>query len=175
MNMQDAWVLPLLPAAAFVVLALFGPYLPRKGDWIAVLAIGAVFVLTLPIIADFTDALALQGQDFAGVANSIQWMEVPGHLELNFGVHVDAITIVMLVVVSFVGFMVQVYSLGYMKGDARYGWYYAVISLFVASMLALVLADKRLFIAGPADLVDEEQAKGRLTDAATKKQIAAQL
>ncbi len=144
--MQDAWVLPLLPAAAFVVLALFGPYLPRKGDWIAVLAIGAVFVLTLPIIADFTDALALQGEEFAGVANSIQWMEVPGHLELNFGVHVDAITIVMLVVVSFVGFMVQVYSLGYMKGDARYGWYFAVISLFVASMLALVLADNFLLL-----------------------------
>ena len=146
MGMSDAWVLPLLPAAAFVVLALFGPYLPRKGDWIAVLAIGAVFVLTLPIIADFTDALALQGEDFAGVANSIQWMEVPGHLELNFGVHVDAITIVMLVVVSFVALMVQVYSLGYMKGDARYGWYYAVISLFVASMLALVLADNFLLL-----------------------------
>ena len=39
MNMSDAWVLPLLPAAAFVVLALFGPYLPRKGDWLAILAI----------------------------------------------------------------------------------------------------------------------------------------
>ncbi len=146
MGMTDAWVLPLLPAAAFVVLALFGPYLPRKGDWLAVLAIGSVFVLTLLIVADFTDALALQGEDFAGVTNSIQWMEVPGYLELNFGVHVDAITIVMLVVVSFVAFMVQVYSLGYMKGDARYGWYYAVISLFVASMLALVLADNFLLL-----------------------------
>ncbi|MCH8009102.1 MAG: NADH-quinone oxidoreductase subunit L [Chloroflexi bacterium] len=146
MNMSDAWVLPLLPAAAFVVLALFGPYLPRKGDWLAILAIGAVFVLTFPIIADFTAALALEGEAFAGVANSIQWMEVPGHLELNFGVHVDGITIVMLVVVSFVALMVQVYSLGYMKGDARYGWYYAVISLFVASMLALVLADNFLLL-----------------------------
>ena len=146
MGMSDAWVLPLLPAAAFVVLALFGPYLPRKGDWLAILAIGAVFVLTFPIIADFTNALALEGEAFAGVANSIQWMEVPGHLELNFGVHVDGITIVMLVVVSFVALMVQVYSLGYMKGDARYGWYYAVISLFVASMLALVLADNFLLL-----------------------------
>jgi NADH-quinone oxidoreductase subunit L len=146
MNMQDAWVLPLLPAGAFVLLALFGPYLPRKGDLIAILAMGAVFVLTILITVDFTDALAAQGEAFAGVSNSIQWMEVPGHLELNFGVHVDAITIVMLIVVSFVALMVQVYSLGYMKGDARYGWFYAVISLFVASMLALVLSDNFLLL-----------------------------
>jgi len=74
MNMSDAWVLPLLPAAAFVVLALFGPYLPRKGDWIAILAMGPVFVLTLLITAYCTAALAAQGEEFAGVANSIQWM-----------------------------------------------------------------------------------------------------
>ena len=146
MGMSDAWILPLLPAAAFVLLALFGPYLPRKGDWLAILAMGSVFVLTILIVADFTDALALLGEDFPGVSNSIQWMEVPGHLELRFGIHVDAITIVMLVVVSFVALMVQVYSLGYMKGDSRYGWYYAVISLFVASMLALVLADNFLLL-----------------------------
>jgi len=146
MNMQDAWVLPLLPAAAFVVLALFGPYLPRRGDFLAILAIGATFVLTLPIIADFTDALAMQGEEFVGVANSIRWLEVPGQLELDLGIHVDGLTVVMLVVVSFVAFMVQVYSLGYMKGDERYGWYYAVISLFAASMIALVLADNFLLL-----------------------------
>ena len=106
--MSDAWLLPLLPATAFVALMLFGPYLPRRGDWIAVGAIGGVFVLTLLIIADFTDALAVQGEAFAGVANSVQWLEVPGHLELRLGIHVDAVTIVMLAVVSFVGLMVQV-------------------------------------------------------------------
>ena len=62
MGMSDAWLLPLLPAAAFVALTLLGPYLPRRGDWIAVGAIGGVFVLTLLIIADFTDALAVQGE-----------------------------------------------------------------------------------------------------------------
>ena len=146
MGMSDAWLLPVLPAGAFVVLALFGPYLPRRGDWLAIAAIFASFVLAFPIIADFTGALAKEGAEFAGVANSIQWLEVPGHLELRLGVHVDGITIVMLVVVSFVALMVQVYSLAYMKGDAHYGWYYAVMSLFVASMLALVLADNFLLL-----------------------------
>ena len=54
MGMSDAWLLPLLPAGAFVILALFGPYLPRRGDWIAVGAIFATFVLVFPIMADFT-------------------------------------------------------------------------------------------------------------------------
>ena len=146
MGMSDAWLLPVLPAAAFVALLLFGPWLPRKGDWLAIVAIFATFVLVFPIIADFTDSLAEQGAEFAGVANSVQWMEVPGFLELRLGVHVDAITIVMLVVVSFVALMVQIYSLGYMKGDSRYGWFYAVLSLFAASMLALVLADNFLLL-----------------------------
>jgi len=53
---------------------------------------------------------------------------------------------VMITVVSFVSLMVQVYSLGYMHGDSRYGWFYAVLSLFAASMLALVLADNFLLL-----------------------------
>jgi NADH-quinone oxidoreductase subunit L len=146
MGMTDAWVLPLLPAGAFVLLLLFGPYLPRKGDWIAILAIGATFALVFLIIADFTDALAKQGAGFAGASNSILWFNAAGALQINLGVHVDGITIVMLVVVSFVSLMVQVYSLGYMHGDARYGWFYAVLSFFAASMLALVLADNFLLL-----------------------------
>ncbi|MCH8995248.1 MAG: hypothetical protein IH959_09840, partial [Chloroflexi bacterium] len=81
MGMSDAWLLPVLPAAAFVALLLFGPWLPRKGDWLAIGAIFATFVLVFPIIADFTNNLAEHGSEFAGVANSVQWMEVPGFLE----------------------------------------------------------------------------------------------
>ena len=146
MGMTDAWVLPLLPGGAFVLLLLLGPYLPRRGDWVAIAAMFATFVLVFPVTADFTDALAQHGAEFAGAANSIQWLEVPGNIELRLGVHVDGITIVMLAVVSFVSLMVQVYSLGYMHGDSRYGWFYAVLSLFAASMLALVLADNFLLL-----------------------------
>jgi NADH-quinone oxidoreductase subunit L len=143
--MTDAWVLPVIPAGAFVALLLLGPYLPRRGDWLAILAMLSAFILVIPIIADFTDALAVD-PEFSGVSNSIEWTNIPGVMELQFGVHVDAITVVMLFVVTFVALMVQVYSLGYMKGDDRYGWFYAIISLFVASMLALVLADNLLLL-----------------------------
>jgi NADH-quinone oxidoreductase subunit L len=146
MGMTDAWVIPLLPAAAFVALLLAGPYLPRKGDWLAIGAMLATFVLALFVVADLTDAIAAQGEEFAGAANSVVWIEIPDILEIDLGVHVDAITVVMLVVVSFVSLMVQVYSLGYMHGDSRYGWFYAILSLFTASMLALVLADNFLLL-----------------------------
>ncbi len=144
--MTDAWLLPVLPGAAFVALVFLGPWLPRKGDWLAILAMLATFVLVWPVVADLTDALVSEGAEFGGVANSIPWLEVPGNLELRLGVYVDPITAVMLVVVSCIALAVQVYSLGYMHGDSRYGWFYAVISLFAASMLALVLADNFLLL-----------------------------
>jgi NADH-quinone oxidoreductase subunit L len=146
MGMTGAWIIPLLPAGAFVLLLLLGPYLPRRGDFIAIGAIFAAFILTFPVTADFTNALAKHGSEFVGASNSIQWFDIPGALHVELGVHVDAITVVMLVVVTFVSLMVQVYSLAYMHGDARYGWFYAVLSLFAASMLALVLADNFLLL-----------------------------
>jgi NADH-quinone oxidoreductase subunit L len=146
-GMTDAWLLPLFPAGAFVILVLAGKYLPRKGDFVAIAGIALSFLLVFPILKDLTGALAEHGvEEFSGVSNSVQWFEVPGNLEIRFGIFVDPITAVMLVVVTFVALMVQVYSLGYMKGEPRYGWFYAVLSLFAASMLSLVLADNFLLL-----------------------------
>jgi NADH-quinone oxidoreductase subunit L len=145
-GMSDAWLIPVLPGAAFVALVLIGNYLPRKGDWLAILAIFSSFVLFFFVAADLTDALARTGREFAGVSNSITWFQVGDVLQVRLGVFVDQIAVVMLAVVTFVCLMVQVYSLGYMKGDSRYGWYYAVMSLFAAAMLTLVLADNFLLL-----------------------------
>ncbi len=159
MGMTHAWVLPLLPAGAFVLLLLLGPYLPRKGDWIAIVAMAATFVLALIVTADFTRELAKQGafecggplghpvcSGFSGAVSSIPWFVAPGATQIDLGIHVDGITVIMLIVVSFVSLMVQVYSLAYMKGDSRYGWFFAVLSFFAASMLGLVLADNFLLL-----------------------------
>ena len=43
MGMDQAWLIPAIPAAAFAILLIFGPYLPRRGDWLAIAAIGAIF------------------------------------------------------------------------------------------------------------------------------------
>ncbi|MCH8814104.1 MAG: NADH-quinone oxidoreductase subunit L [Chloroflexi bacterium] len=143
MGMEQAWLIPALPAAAFVVITLVGKYLPRKGDWVAIGAIAASFVLFFFVLADLLDVVDEPG--FTGGEKSWEWVSF-GDFEIRLGFFTDQITIVMLAVVSFVALMVQIYSVGYMRGDPRYGWYFAVMSLFVAAMLTLVLADNLLLL-----------------------------
>src|SRR3972149_7851078 len=95
-GMSDAWLLPVLPGAPFVVLVLVGNYLPRKGDWLAILAIFGSFVLFFPIAADLTNALADAGEEFAGVSNSTTWFHVGDVLQVRLGVFGDQIGVVML-------------------------------------------------------------------------------
>ncbi len=82
-------------------------------------------------------------------AYGISWLSV-GDTTIAWGVAVDEISVTMLGLVTFVALLVQVYSLGYLKHDGHYdpglGRYYAFHSLFVAAMLALVLADNLLFL-----------------------------
>jgi NADH-quinone oxidoreductase subunit L len=144
MGMEQAWLIPAIPAAAAGILILFGKYLPRKGDWLSVLAIGTSFVLFFFVLHDLTTALA-RGGEFTAVHSGREWLHI-GDFSLRIGFQVDQLTAVMLAVVSFISLMVQVYSLGYMKGDKRYGWYFAVQSMFVAAMLTLVLADNFLLL-----------------------------
>ena len=69
-----------------------------------------------------------------------------GTLTINVGIIVDSLTAVMLVVVSFVSLMVQIYSQGYMHGDPGYNRYYAFMALFTGCMLGLVMSDNLVFM-----------------------------
>ncbi len=142
--MDDVWLLPALPVAAFVILLVLSPWLPRKGDWLAILLMAAAFALVFPVAHDM--ATSIGNGNFHGVERSWQWMKIPGYLEIRMGTFVDQIALVMLFVVTFVSLLVLIYSTGYMRGDRRYGWFYAIISLFAASMLTLVLADNLLLL-----------------------------
>jgi NADH-quinone oxidoreductase subunit L len=138
--MEQVWLIPALPAAAFVVLLLFGKLLPRGGDFVAIGAIAASFVLFFPVLADLLDQT-----EMVGGGKSWEWVRFDG-FEIRLGFFVDQIAIVMLFVVSFVALMVQIYSVAYMRGDPKYGWYFTCMSLFAASMLTLVLADNLLLL-----------------------------
>ncbi len=76
----------------------------------------------------------------------INWVIIDGGLTIHLGLMVDSLTAVMLIVVTVVSLMVQIYSQGYMHGDPGYHRYFAFMSLFTGSMLGLVLADNLLFI-----------------------------
>ncbi|HEY5625905.1 MAG TPA: proton-conducting transporter membrane subunit, partial [Dehalococcoidia bacterium] len=149
MGMDQAWLIPAIPAVAFVILLIAGPYLPRRGDWLAILAIGASFVLVFPVLADLLDQA--DGTHFVAGEKAWEWISfdlagVGETFEIEIGFYVDPITIVMLAVVTLVALMVQIYSIAYMNGDARYGWYFTCISLFAASMLTLVLSNNLLLL-----------------------------
>jgi NADH-quinone oxidoreductase subunit L len=143
-GLDDVWVVPALPVASFVILLLISPWLPRKGDWVAIGLMAAAFVLVL--ITGKNVAGAIGDGGFEGVARHWEWFNVPGFITIEMGTFVDQITLVMLFCVTFIALLVMIYSTGYMKGDRRYGWFYAIISLFVASMLGLVLADNLLLL-----------------------------
>ncbi len=138
---EHAWILAAVPGIAFIVMAATGRKLPRQGDWLAVLCATAVFALFFAVLANFLNL----GDAAWPVLNSIEWTAV-GDFELNMGIAVDQITIVMLGVITTVALMVNIFSVGYMKGEPRYWWYFAVLQLFVASMLMLVLADNLLLL-----------------------------
>ena len=142
MGMEQAWVLPAIPATLFVLIALFNGLMPRRGDFLAILGMATVVALVFVIMVDFTSYFH-DGHFAPGLENeyNFDWINIGnGFFVIEFSTYVDAITMVMLPVVTIVALMVLVYSTGYMHGEPRYGWYFAVLSLFVAAMLTLVLA-----------------------------------
>jgi NADH-quinone oxidoreductase subunit L len=146
-TMEQAWLLPAIMAGSFVVLALLHNYLPRQGDFLAVGAMGVSFVLFLLIAVDLFDQMPAGPGELVDNLSGFTWVQIEQiDFEIRIAFLVDQIAIVMLAAVSLVGLMVFIYSLSYMKGDRRYGWYYAVLSLFVASMMTLVLADNLLLL-----------------------------
>ena len=128
------WAIILAPLAAFTAITLYVRHLPKIAGYLSIAAIAASLVLSLIVLVD------VLGADGHSAIYSHEWFQA-GPLDLTLGVRVDGLTAVMLVVVTSVAFLVQVYSQGYMEGDPGYGRYYAYMSLFITAMLGLVLAD----------------------------------
>ncbi len=134
---QLAWgtlLLPLLAAACVTLFAL------RRPAMSAILSIGAasgVFVLSVGLFA------SLHGAPPREVA--VTWLSVGG-LEIELGLRLDALSLLMLLVVTGVSLTIHVFSLGYMRGDRSAGRYFAGLSLFLFAMLAIVLANNFLFL-----------------------------
>ena len=142
---QLAWLIPAFSFIAFFLVVFLGKFLPGRGVWISILAIGGGFVVFWVVLVGFLGADCPRAFGQATCGFSMEWFTA-GDVELSWGIIVDPLSVVMLGMVTLVGLMIQVYSLGYMKGDPRLGWYFAVHSLFIASMLALVLADNFLLL-----------------------------
>ena len=136
-GLQWAWLAPAACVGAFTALSLFGRYLPWKGPYIAIGAIGFGFVLFWFLLNDLLNGAA---REF-----SATWFEAGGGV-FDLGMTIDPVAMVMMGVITFVSLLVQIYSLGYMRGESRLAWYFAVHSLFVASMLGIVLSNNLLVL-----------------------------
>ena len=136
-GVEWAWVIPVLSASAFVLVALFGRWLPMRGAFVSVAAILLGFVLFWLVLVDLLEN--------GGGTFSAGWL-VLGDVSVTWGVIVDRLSVTMIGLVTFVALLVQVYSIEYMRGEPRYGWYFAAHALFAAAMLALVLADNLVFL-----------------------------
>ncbi len=136
-NETAAWLIPGLPFASFVVSGLIiRPFFNHRAEWAGHITVGSIAVsLALSIWAFISVADAGGNAGFG----SHDWLVVAG-LTIPFGILLDPLTAVMIVAVSGVSLLVQVYSQGYMKGDPGYARYFAYMSLFTASMLGLVRA-----------------------------------
>ena len=131
------WAIFFLPLAAFLLISLivrpFFKRRPQQSGYITILAIAGSLALSSWLLYS-----AIEGRTDLEFG-SHPWLAV-GALEIRVGLMVDHLTAVMLVVVTGVSLMVQVYSMGYMKGDPGYPRYFALMCLFTASMVGLVLS-----------------------------------
>ncbi|MCX7187773.1 MAG: NADH-quinone oxidoreductase subunit L [Proteobacteria bacterium] len=136
--MENLYLLvPLAPLAGAMIAGLFGGLLGRTWTHrVTILLVAISFCASLLI---FEDVMA--GHTFNGTV--YQWMLLSGtHLEVGF--MIDSLTVMMLLVVTFVSLMVHVYTIGYMAEDAGYQRFFSYISLFTFSMLMLVMSNNFL-------------------------------
>ncbi|MFH1619047.1 MAG: NADH-quinone oxidoreductase subunit L [bacterium] len=136
--LEYVFILPLLSFAAAGVILAFGKWLPGKGASVGIAVAGWGFLNSLSLFGR-----AIEGSLPLPYEAAIPWFNFGFH-KTTLGVYVDGLTIAMLIVVTAVSLLVQIYSLGYMHGDLRFKRYYAYLSLFTASMLGLTISDNML-------------------------------
>ncbi|CAM4277143.1 NADH-quinone oxidoreductase subunit L [Paenibacillus tarimensis] len=134
-----AWLIPIFPLGAFLILAAAGRGMRTAGIVTAMAASLASFLLSMLVLVERLDGRA------AEYNASYDWIATRG-FQLTIGFDVTNLTAVMLAMVSLISFLVCMYSAGYMKNDERITVFYAYISLFTFSMLGLVLADNLLML-----------------------------
>ncbi|MCB4756139.1 MAG: NADH-quinone oxidoreductase subunit L [Elusimicrobia bacterium] len=144
--LNTAFLIPLAPLLAFVLILALRKWAGLGGAWIGLLAAFYSLVHSLLIAVGIYRGLlllpqaGLQGQFYEA---TVTWFSI-GNFDFRLGILVDGLSAVMMVVVTLVSFLVQVYSVSYMEGNSRFGRYFSYLSLFTFSMLLLVVANDML-------------------------------
>lgn len=137
------WLIPIFPLAGFLINILSGRRIGKTlVGWIACATVGLSFVASLKI---FIDLLGLPTGERLVQKIIFPWIS-SGSFAVDIGFQIDPLSAVMILVVSGVGFLIHIYSTGYMAKDPNYSRYFAYLNLFTFSMLTLVLANNFLLM-----------------------------
>ena len=137
-------LIAILPLAGFAITALIGRRLGKQAHWIPVLAVFAVWLIAMATAYNSLTGAEPFGERGYG-ATLFTWIPA-GAFVVDVGFFVDNLTASLLIVVTTVGLLVHVYSIGYMRHDPGYWRFFAYLNLFMFSMLLLVLASDFLVV-----------------------------
>ena len=128
------WLIPVLPLLGFLVNGLGNKNIPRSlTGWVASFAVLGSFIVSLTLFIQLA-----ANPDLVFKVDYFQWIHA-GSFELNFGFLVDRLAAIMLLVITGIGFLIHIYSIGYMHDEEDAARYFAYLNLFVFFMLLLVL------------------------------------
>ena len=131
------WIIPALPLAGAALNGLFGRHWPKRAvDAVGLGATGLAFAATLELIREFA---RLRPGQVPWIESYFTWIAA-GSFRAGFDLQVDQLTIVMLLVVTGVGWLIHIYSTGYMAHQGGYYRFFAYMNLFMFFMLTLVMA-----------------------------------
>ncbi|MEU9818768.1 NADH-quinone oxidoreductase subunit L [Pseudonocardia alni] len=132
-----AWLLIALPAAGALVLFLAGRRADAWGHWLGVTTVVGAFVVGVTI---FLQTLGLPADERLREQSLWSWMS-SGALEVDFGLRIDTLSLTFVLLITGVGALIHLYSVGYMSHDPNRRRFFAQLNLFVAAMLVLVLGN----------------------------------
>ncbi|MDG2174900.1 MAG: NADH-quinone oxidoreductase subunit L [Gammaproteobacteria bacterium] len=135
------WLVPVIPFIGFLILTLTFGKLPQVyAGIIGAGSIGLSFLFALLAGSSFLAA------DITAYSQTLwTWISV-GDLEVGFTFYLDGVSLVMMYVITGVGFLIHIYATGYMSGDPSFSRFFAYMNLFVSAMLILVLADNLVLL-----------------------------
>jgi len=139
--MQYTLLILLLPLLSFIVLGLVdSKWKPKVAGTIGTVVLGIITALSYFTAWEYFSMHRIAGVYEKVIPFDIEWLRFTDFLHINLGILLDPISVMMLVVITTVSFMVNIYSLGYMVNEKGFERYYAFLSLFTFSMLGLVIA-----------------------------------
>ena len=164
--LENAWLIALIPVVGFALILAFGKRLPMKGSEIGLLSMFASLVLATGAAIQWvqrTNSADEGGESAFGIVHSITrslprstegealpfvepvvktwvwWSD--GTLEFGIGSSVNGLAVLLLWLVAFISFLVQIFSLDYVRGDRRYTHFFASITLFSGGMLIMLMSE----------------------------------